>query len=315
LPVSSPFQIAEPVVMPTPAPALYREFTSQAQIDAQYNAGASIPDAASYMQRFVERSGHAREALHCLLDVPYGPTLDETLDIFPAAQPGAPVFVFIHGGYWRALGSKDFSCVALGLQTLGITTVVIDYALCPKVGIDEIARLARAAVAWVLRHIGAHGGDPTRVAVGGHSAGGHLAAMCLETAWDRDYGLARDPLACGVLVSGLYDLAPLRYSYLQPQIQLDDGVIRRNSPLFAVRASRTPALITWGANESSEFARQSSALHAAWQGAGNRSELVAQVDANHFSAIHGFEDPASPLCRWLAEAMGVAHASDGAAGA
>ena len=304
--------------MPTSAPALYREFTSQAQIDAQYNDGASIPDAASYMQRFVERSRHARAALRCVLDVSYGPTLDETLDIFPAAapaSPAAPVFVFIHGGYWRALGSKDFSCVALGLQPLGITTVVIDYSLCPKVGIDEITRQARAAVAWVLRHIGEHGGDPARVAVGGHSAGGHLAAMCLETAWDRDYGLAPDPLAGGLLVSGLYDLAPLRYSYLQPQIQLDDGVIRRNSPLFAVRASRTPALITWGANESSEFARQSSALHAAWQGAGNASELVAQADANHFSAIHGFESPASPLCRWLAETLGVPHASDGGAGA
>jgi len=301
--------------MQASAPALYREFTSQAQIDAQYNAGASISDAASYMQGFVDRSRHARDALRCVLDVPYGPTLDEALDIFPADAPGAPVFVFIHGGYWRALGSKDFSCVALGLQPLGITTVVIDYSLCPKVGIDEITRQVRAAVAWVLRHIGVHGGDPARVAVGGHSAGGHLAAMCLETAWDRDYGLAPDPLVAGVLVSGLYDLAPLRYSYLQPMIQLDDGVIRRNSPLFAVRASRTPALITWGANESSEFARQSSALHAAWQGTGNTSELVAQADANHFSAIHGFEDPSSRLCRWLADALGVPHASDDAAGA
>jgi arylformamidase len=289
-------------------PTLYREFTTQAQIDAQYNAGAAVPDAATYLQRYVARSIHARAALRCTLDVPFGPTLDETLDIFPAEQPGAPVFVFIHGGYWRALGSKDFSGVALGLQPLGITTVVINYSLCPKVGIDEITRQARAAVAWVLRNVSSHGGDPARVAVGGHSAGGHLAAMCLATAWDDDYGLAPDPLAAAVLVSGLYDLAPLRYSYLQPAIQLDEGVIRRNSPLFAVRACRTPALITWGANESSEFARQSSSLHAAWLAAGNRSELVAQTDANHFSAIHGFEDAASPLCRWLADVLGVTPA-------
>ena len=284
---------------------LYRDFSSQAQIDAQYNASAGLPDAVTYLQHYVEQSRVARHTLPGVLDVPYGATLDETLDIFPAAQPNAPVFVFIHGGYWRAFTSKEFSCVALGLHALGISTVVINYSLCPKVGIDEITRQARAAVAWVLRHIHAHGGDPARVAVGGHSAGGHLAAMCLQTAWAAEYGLANDPLAAAVLVSGLYDLQPLRYSYLQPQIQLDDGVIRRCSPLFGVRECRTPTLVTWGAHESSEFARQSSALHAASQAVGHRTELVAQDGANHFTAIYGFEDPSSPLCRWLAAALDV----------
>jgi len=290
-------------------PTLYREFTTQAQIDAQYNAGAAVPDAAGCMRHYLEQSRHARDSLPCVLDVPFGPTLDETLDIFPAAQPNAPVFVFIHGGYWRAFTSKEFSCVALGLQPLGISTVVINYALCPKVGIDEITRQARAAVAWVLRHIAAHGGDPARVALGGHSAGGHLAAMCLQTAWAEEYGLRADPIAAAVLVSGLYDLNPLRFSYLQPQIQLDDGVIRRCSPLFGVRACRTPVLVTWGATESSEFARQSGAFDAAWRAAGNRSELVAQDGANHFSAIYGFEESSSPLCRWLAAALGATGAA------
>ena len=283
---------------------LYRGFTTQAQIDAQYNAGAAVPDAAACIAHYAEQSRRARESLRCTLGVPYGPTRAERLDVFPADSPGAPVFVFIHGGYWRSLSAQDFSGVALGLRPLGITTVVVDYALAPAVSIDEITRQARAAVAWVLRHIGEHGGDPTRVAVGGHSAGGHLAAMCLETDWQGDYGLPRDPLAAAVLVSGLYDLNPLRYSYLQPAIQLDDGVIRRNSPLFAVRRCTTPVLITWGEGESSEFARQSSSFHAAWQAAGNVSELVGQPDANHFTAIHGFEDAASPLNCWLAGALG-----------
>jgi len=288
---------------------LYRDFSTQAQIDAQYNAAAALPDAARYMQHYIERSRVARETLPCVLDVPFGPTLDETLDIFPAAQARAPVFVFIHGGYWRALSSKEFSCVALGLQPLGISSVVINYSLCPKVGLDEITRQARAAVAWVLRHIAAHGGDPARVAVGGHSAGAHLAAMCLQTDWAAEYGLAHDPLAAAVLVSGLYDLRPLRHSYLQPQIQLDDGVIRRCSPLFGVRKCRTPTLITWGADESSEFARQSSAFHEAASAAGHCTERVAQPGANHFGAIHGFEDPASALCAWLASALGVTRST------
>jgi len=104
-------------------------------------------------------------------------------------------------------------------------------------------------------------------------------------------------------VSGIYDIEPLRHSYLQPTIQLDDGIVRRNSPLFAVRPSTTPVLVTWGAEESGEFARQSISFHDAWQAAGNRSERHAQPGANHFSAIHGFADPTHPLCRWLADRL------------
>jgi len=266
-------------------------------------AGAAVANAGAYLRGYADRSRDARARLRCELDIAYGPTRDESLDVFPADRPGAPVFVFIHGGYWRAFSSKDFSCVATGLQASGITTVVVNYALCPKVAIDEITRQCRAAVAWTLRHIAAHGGDPQRVAVGGHSAGGHLAAMCLETRWDDDYGLARDPIAAAVLVSGLYDLAPLRHSYLQPSLRLDDGMIERNSPLFAIRPCATPLLVTWGGDESAEFARQSTSFHDAWLAAGNASELLPQSGANHFSATDGFEDASSATCRWLVDKL------------
>jgi arylformamidase len=282
---------------------LYRDFASVAEIDAQYNVGATLADAGTYLSGYADRSRETRDRLRCELDIAYGPTLDETLDIFPADRPGAPVFVFIHGGYWRGFSSKDFSCVALGLQAAGITTVVANYSLCPKVTIDEITRQCRAALVWTLRNIGAHGGDPSRVAVGGHSAGGHLSAMCLEARWDEDYGLARDPLAAAVLVSGIYDLAPLRHSYLQPSLHLDDGMIARNSPLFAIRSCATPLLVTWGGDESAEFARQSTTFHEAWRAAGNASELMPQPGANHFSATDGFEDASSPTCRWLADRL------------
>ena len=287
---------------------LYRDFVSSAEIDAQYNAGAAVADAGAYLRGYARAQRRtARERLRSELDIAYGPTLDETLDIFPADVPDAPVFVFIHGGYWRALSSKDFSCVATGLQASGITTVVVNYSLCPKVTIDEITRQCRAAVAWTLGRIGAHGGDPARVAVGGHSAGGHLTAMCLRARWDEDYGLARDPLAAAVLVSGIYDLEPLRHSYLQPAIRLDDGIVARNSPLFAVRPCATPLLVTWGGDESAEFARQSTASTRRGARPATASELLAQAGANHFSAIDGFEDAASPTCRWLADRLGAAR--------
>ena len=283
--------------------APYREFENQEQIDAQYNASRTVADPAAELKHYVDQSQRARESLRCTLDIPFGPTLAETLDIFPAAQTNAPVFIFFHGGYWRALSSKDFSAVALGLVPLGFTTVVVNYALCPAVSIDEITRQARAAVAWVLRHIGKHGGDAERVAIGGHSAGAHLAAMCLSTRWAEDYGLPADPIKAALLVSGLYDLEPLRHSYLQPQIQLDDGIIRRNSPAFVVQPCSTPIWATWGERETQEFARQASVYLAAWRAAGNSGSLSALPGAHHFSAIHGFEDKQSALCQWLRGAL------------
>jgi arylformamidase len=284
---------------------LYRDFTTQAQIDAQYNPSMGLADPNAPGAHYAAQADKARSTLRSHLDIPFGPTVHETLDIFPADKPNAPVFVFIHGGYWRAFQSKNFHGVALGLQARGITTVVINYALCPFVTIDEITRQARAAVAWTVRHIGEYGGDPSRIAVGGHSAGGHLTAMCLQTEWERDYGLAQDPIKAAVLVSGLYDLQPLRYSYLQPMIQLDDGIVKRNSPAFQVRKNNTPIWITWGGAESTEFARQAQIYYDAWIAAGNSAELSALPDANHFTAIHGFEQADSPLCNWLADQLGT----------
>jgi len=290
---------------PPPALPLYREFTQQAQIDAQYNTALTLPDPTAPGRHYVERAQHARATLRCTLDLPFGPTVQETLDIFPADLPNAPVFVFIHGGYWRALSSKEFSGVALGLQARGITTVVVNYALCPHVTIDEITRQVRAAVAWTLRNISHYGGDPSRVAVGGHSAGGHLTAMCLQTEWARDYGLAQDPIKAALCISGIYDILPLRFIYLQPMIQLDDGVIRRNSPAFSVRRCSTPTWITWGGAETPEFERQARLMHAAWDAQGNKAQLRAIEGANHFSVIHGFETPDSAVCNWLAQQLGV----------
>lgn len=286
-------------------PKLYREFTTQAEIDAQYDVEKSVPDFMEYARHFIDESRLARHRLKCELDLPYGSTRDETLDIFPAANPNAPVFVFIHGGYWRMLSSKEFSCVALGLNQLGITTVVVNYSLVPKVSIDEISRQCRAAVAWVLRRIERYGGDPARVIVGGHSAGGHLTAMALQTDWEQEYGLPHDPLIGAVMVSGLYDIEPLRFSLMQPMLQLDDGVIRRNSPLFSVRPCTTPALITWGADEPDEFRRQSDTFIETWAAAGNRSKRLPQAGLNHFNAIYGFEDPTHFLCQWIAKAAGL----------
>ena len=280
--------------------SLYRQFTTQAEIDRAYDPALEVADLAGLRRGYAAQSERARQTLQYVPRVPFGPTLDEHVDIFPAEQPGAPVLVFIHGGYWRANTAQDFSCVALGPAALGMTVVAVNYALCPYVPLDEITRQARAALAWVLRHIEQYNGDPRRVIVAGHSAGAHLAAMCLQTAWADTYGLDDPFIRAALLVSGIYDIAPLRYSYLQPLIQLDDGIIRRNSPMFGVRSSSAEVLLTWGSRESEEFARQSREFHERWVDAGNSGSLLEQPGGDHFTAIHGFEDPQSPLCRWLA---------------
>lgn len=280
-------------------------FTAQADIDAAYDPFRRAHDAAAINRHFAERSEEARRLLAPRLGVPYGATLAETLDIFPAARPGAPVFFFIHGGYWRARAARDFHSVALGPQAMGFTTVVVDYALCPTVTLDEIVRQVRAAAAWTVRHVAEFNGDPGRIVIGGSSAGGHLGAMLLTTRWREDYGLPDNPFAGAVLLSGLYDIAPLRYSYLQPLIQLDEGCVRRNSPMHLVRPCATPLLLAWGDAEQEVFAQQSQGLHAAWQRAGNQGELLPLPGADHFEALVPLEQPDSALCRAMRGFVGA----------
>ena len=284
-------------------PKLYRDFESQDAIDRQYDPARDVPDIAGIKRHFAEQSERARRELRYQPNVPYGPTLQEYADIFPAAQPNSPVLLFIHGGYWRANTAQDFSCAALGAAEMGMTVVVMNYALCPQVTLDEITRQARACVAWVLRNIDQYNGDSSRLLLAGHSAGAHLAAMCLQTRWAEDYGLPDDCIKAALLISGVYDIAPLRYSYLQPMIQLNEGIIQRNSPMFGIRPSSAKVMLTWGGRESAEFARQSTEFHERWLGAGNIGELLEQKGRDHFSAIFGLEEADSPLCRWLKLAL------------
>ena len=280
---------------------LVQQYPDQAAVDGAYNPDLAAVDLAASRAHIAAQGEKARATLEHRLNVAYGPTLEETLDIFPAAQPGSPVLVFLHGGYWRANHARHFHGVALGPVAAGFTTVVVNYALCPFVTLDEIVRQTRASLVWIRRHIAQYHGDGERVYVSGHSAGGQLTAMSLLTPWQRDYGLHDHWLAGGLAISGLYELAALRYSYLQPLIQLDDGVIRRQSPLPQVRRCATPVRITWGGAETAEFARQSQAFHAAWQAAGNTAVLAPVPGAHHFSAIHGFETPDGDLAGHVAD--------------
>ncbi|MGH7100986.1 MAG: alpha/beta hydrolase, partial [Acetobacteraceae bacterium] len=222
---------------------LYRGFQSQAELDAEYDVEAVVGDFPAYLEHFESASRRALAELNPTLRIPYGPTVAEHLDIYPAQQANAPVLVFFHGGYWHRLSSQDFAFAALGPVAHGITVVNVNYALCPEVAIDEIVREARAAVAWTAHSIAGHGGDPRRLHVGGHSAGAHLATMCLLTPWERDYALPPGLLKGGALVSGLYDLRPLPFTFIQPALQLTWRQILRLSPALVPERIEAPVLI------------------------------------------------------------------------
>ena len=152
-------------------------------LDRLYNNRALVPDYAAYFARWAQTSVVARQTSSCQLDVPYGDGPNEMLDIFPGAGVKAPVLVFLHGGYWRSLDKADHSFIAPAFTQAGACVVIPNYALCPAVTIPDIVLQMVKALAWTYRHVAAYGGDPRRITVVGHSAGGHLAAMLLACVW------------------------------------------------------------------------------------------------------------------------------------
>jgi arylformamidase len=284
---------------------LYRDFATQEDLDAQYDLRTLFPEAASLYEAFCEReSGKARGDLAHHLNVPFGPTLAEHVDLYPAGE-GAPVLVYVHGGFWALRTAREFGFVARGPASRGVATVVTNYALCPAVTIDEIVRQTRAAIAWAYRNARSFGGDPERLHVAGHSAGGHLVAMLLATDWPGDYSLPADVIKGATAISGLFDLAPFPYTFLQPKVQLTWAQVRRNSPILHVPDESPPLLVAYGEDETDEFKRQSEDFLAAWKEKGLSGERLVLPGKNHYDVIDGFLDAGSPLLTGILGRMGL----------
>jgi arylformamidase len=273
---------------------LYREFTDQASLDAAYDPSRTAVDAAAMMAGWQARSVRTLTRLEGQLDVRYGPTVAEHLDLFPAGS-GAPVHIFIHGGYWRRFAARDFAWVAESLVARGVTAVIVNYALCPDVSLGEIVRQARAAIAWCHANAEHFGGDAGRLTLSGHSAGGHLVAMALATDWPGSYGLPADLVQRALTLSGLFDLRPFPYTYLQPALQLTTAEVLALSPIDLEPLAETSLTVAVGASESSEFRRQSRDFAAAWQAKGLPCHDAELAGADHFTALDRLFADDSPL--------------------
>jgi arylformamidase len=270
-------------------------------LDSMYNNRALVPGHGAHFTRWAEDSQSARKRLPCQLDLPYGNNSGETLDVFPASgfsasggarvQSGAPVLVFIHGGYWRALDKADHSFIAPALTQAGACVVMPNYALCPAVTIPQITLQMVKALAWTWRHIAEYGGDPERITVAGHSAGGHLAAMLLTCDW-KAYAndFPPDLLKNALSISGLYDLEPIRHTPFLSDLKLTPEQVRQASPALLPRPSRGTLYSVVGADESAEFLRQNLLIRQAW---GFETVPVCEslFGLNHFSILEALAEP------------------------
>ena len=275
-------------------------------LDREYDNRGKVPNYSEYLARYPAESGRTRDTLPTRLDLRYGPSPGETLDLFlPAGGGPAPVHVFVHGGYWRALDKADFSFVARAFQPAGVLVAVINYALIPAVDMDELVRQVRASVAWLYRNAAAFGGDPARLTVSGHSAGGHLVAMLMSTDWGRLAGLPGDVVKAGCGISGLYDLEPIRLSYLNDTLGLTAELARRNSPVHLVPAAAGPLLLPVGTLEGDEYHRQTESLVAAWRRRGLAAEVMDMAGHDHCSIITELAEPGTPLSRAILDQMGL----------
>jgi arylformamidase len=268
------------------------------EVERGYNNRAAVPDHPRWLAHYPQASAKARAALSPRLDVRYGPGPKETLDLFLPEGPARGTFLFWHGGYWRAFDKSDFSFVATPFVARGHAVAVVNYDLCPDVSIATIVEQSRRALAWVLREGRAQGADPGRLVLGGHSAGGQIVAMLYATDWAA-MGIPHDPIAGGISVSGVHDLAPMVTFSYNADLKLDGKEAARLSPVNLAARSRAPLVLAVGMDETSEFIRQTRILWDAWPAnrpAGANEPLMIR-GRNHFDVIVDFEAAGSELTR------------------
>ncbi len=265
-------------------------------LDRMYNNRALVPEHATHFGQWAEASEDARDAHPNQLDIAYGDSAMETLDVFPSKQPGAPVVVFIHGGYWRSLDKSDHSFIAPAFTNQGACVVVPNYALCPAVTIPQIVMQMVKALAWTYRNVSKYGGDPSRITVIGHSAGGHLAAMLLVCQWSAyAKDLPADLVKNALSISGLYDLEPILHTpFLQDSLRLTPEQVRLASPAWMPRPSQGKLYAIVGADESAEFVRHNQLMQTAW-GKGVVPVCESIPKRNHFSILEDLTAPWTQL--------------------
>jgi arylformamidase len=266
-------------------------------VESQYNPRKAVAGVEAFAQRAATRSAATRAVRPARLDLRYGTSPLSTLDVFPADAARAPVHVFLHGGYWRGRDKNDYSYVADALVPLGITTVVMNYDLCPAVELPAIVRQVREGFQWIHAHARELGGDPENLTASGHSAGAHLIAAALPRAGEPFP--AWTPRAA-VLVSGIYELEPVLSISVNQEIRLRPEQVDAMSPMRHPPAPAVPLAVVVGGAETTSWLGQSRDFANACAAAGSRSFYVELPGLHHYSIMNALVGPEDTLARLIA---------------
>ena len=282
---------------------VYKAFRKE-EMELHFNPRAVVLDYSWWAEERSKASLRVRKTLKSWLDVPYGNSPRQVMDIFPADKPAAPVLVYIHGGYWRGGDKKDNCHFVEPFVRAGATVVLLEYDLCPSVTVAEIVRQMRSAIAWVYGHISEYGGDPSRLYISGLSAGGHLVALVLAHDWEKE-GLPRNLIKGAIAISGVYDLDAVLHININEEVRLNPETARENSPFLHPPLPYAPLIVAVGGGEPRGWRQMSEDFFALCKERGVECEYLEIPDAHHFAMSARLAEPEGPLARAIFKQMGL----------
>ena len=278
---------------------------NRAYLDTEYNNQTKVKNFKNYVAEWQALSETARSEIPDVNIITYDQQSGQKLDlIFPVKNKSnaVPVMIFFHGGYWKAMNRDLFYFTARAFADYGIATAVVDYQLIPAIQMPELIRQCRTAVTFLHEHAESLGLDSQQIHSFGHSAGGHIAAMCLATNWqDMNPNFQTQLLQSASGVSGLYDLEPISNCFLQDDLHLSVDDVENFSPVKLPKPKKGQMHLLVGADEGLEYENQSANLHRNWSGAATAPHVLTPY--NHFSIMSAFADPLSSPSRIVRKAL------------
>lgn len=271
-------------------------------LNSHFMPRIAVPDHESWLADDFSSSAAVRARVPGRLNVPYGPGPRQVMDIFPAARPDAPILIWFHGGYWRALSKDYYTSIAPPLLAAGAAVVLVDYDLCPQVTLTALLDETRAALRWVRDHAAEMRGDPDRLILAGNSAGAHICAMALQFDWSHE-NWPVDPIRAAALITGIYDLGPVPLLPVQQEVQLAPGDVARLSPMSLPLRSRARCLVAVGGDEPDLWIAQSQDYHTKLTAAAIASQLMVVPSRHHFSITRDLADATATLTRALIDLL------------